>query len=202
MLAERSDTATVGGTATGRPGHVLKLLYRFCAPHRRTLSLIAILAALSSAADIVAPLIYRTAVNDLAGVFVHRAHEQVAPAYRPQASTAEAHGPGYVAPRNSSQATRSLLMAILALLAVKLFTHSAALAADSLTTRVGSQVEGDLIHLTFGRLLQFPLGFFARRPTGALAKQVNQTNQVVPIIAAVSKDVLPEAFRAASPSWP
>jgi ABC-type multidrug transport system fused ATPase/permease subunit len=182
--------------AEGRPGRVLALLSRLCAPHRRTLLLVALLAALSSVTDVVAPLIYRTAVNDLAGVFVHRANQQVAPAHRPPASTAEPHGRGYVAPRTDAQAVRSLLTAVLALLAVKLVTHAAALAADSRTARVASQVEGDLIQLTFGRLLRFPLAFFARRPSGALAKQVNQTDQVVPIVAGLSKDGLPEAFRA------
>jgi ABC-type multidrug transport system fused ATPase/permease subunit len=197
MPPERAEPSDAGRLERGGLRRVVALLYRFCVPHRRTFVLIALLAALSSMADVAAPLIYRTAVNDLAGVFVHRAHQRVEPTHRPRASTAEPHGPGYVAPRTNTQAIRSLLAAVLALLVVKLVTQSSALAADSLMTRVGSQVEGDLIHATFGRLLRFPLAFFARRPSGALAKQVNQTDQVVPIVAAFSKDVLPEAFRAA-----
>jgi ATP-binding cassette, subfamily B, bacterial len=179
----------------GSPGRVVALLVRLCAPHRKAFLVIAVLAALSSVADVAAPLIYRTAVNDLTGVFVHRAHQQVAPSRAP--STAEAHGQGYVAPRTNAQAVRSLMAAVLALLVVKLITHSSALAADSLTTRISCEVEEDLIQVTFGRLLRFPLAFFARRSSGALAKQVNQTDQVAPIVAAFSKDVLPEAFRAA-----
>ena len=193
-----SQRAIAGGPPRlGRPGRVLALLYRLSVPHRRALLVITLLAALSSVADVAAPLIYRTAVNDLTGVFVHRAHQQVAAAHRPRASTASAHGPGYVAPRTNAQAIHSLLAAVVALLVVKLVTHSAALAADSLMARVGSQVEGDLIHMTFRRLLRFPLAFFARRPSGALAKQVNQTDQVLPIVAAISKDALPDLFRAA-----
>src|SRR5919108_4786128 len=93
---------------------IAALLYRFCAPHRRAFLVIALLAAVSSVADVAAPLIYRTAINDLTGVFVHRAHHEAAPG-RPQALTSEPHRAGRVAPRTAPQAVRSLLTAVGAL---------------------------------------------------------------------------------------
>ena len=48
-------------------------LLRLGAPYRRRFVLIGLLAVLATAAELVEPLIYRTAINDVSGVFVHRA---------------------------------------------------------------------------------------------------------------------------------
>ena len=51
------------------------MLLRLAAPYRAKFVVIALLAALATAAELVEPLIYRTAVNDVSGVFVQRAVE-------------------------------------------------------------------------------------------------------------------------------
>jgi ATP-binding cassette subfamily B protein/subfamily B ATP-binding cassette protein MsbA len=46
------------------------LLLRFALPNRRQFLLVAIFAVLATSTDLVSPLIYREAVNDIAGLFV------------------------------------------------------------------------------------------------------------------------------------
>jgi ABC-type multidrug transport system fused ATPase/permease subunit len=170
-------------------------LLRLCRPHRGAFILIGILAALGSVAAVVAPLVYRTAVNDISGFFVHQTYEEFRDETDPPTVTTEAHEKGRVAPRNSQQVIRSLLTAVMLLLAVRVLSQVCALAADGITARVSSEVEGSLVTETFEKLLRFPLAFFAGRSSAALSKKVNQVDEVAPIVAAVAKDFLPEAFR-------
>jgi ATP-binding cassette subfamily B protein len=170
-------------------------LLRLCRPHHRAFVLIGLLAAAGSVATVAAPLVYRTAVNDLSGLFVHQTYEEFRDESEPPTVTTEAHGPGRVAPREPRQVLRSLLVAVGLLLAVRVAAQLCALAADGVTARVASVVEDNLIAEVFERLLRLPLGFFAGRSSAALSKRVNQVDEVAPIVAAVAKDFLPEAFR-------
>src|SRR5512140_2597475 len=170
-------------------------LLRLCRPHLRAFVLIGLLAAAGSVATVAAPLVYRTAVNDLSGLFVHQTYEEFRDESEPPTVTTEAHGPGRVAPREPRQVLRSLLVAVGLLLAVRVAAQLCALAADGVTARVASVVEDNLVSEAFEKLLRFPLGFFAGRSSAALSKRVNQVDEVAPIVAAVAKDFLPEAFR-------
>ena len=174
---------------------VARLVVRLCRPYRKAFLAIFVLAALGTAADIVSPLIYRAAINDLSGLYVHRANEAVRPPTSPRIPTTAPHGRGRVAPRAPGQVVASLMWAVLFLFVIDVGSHFFRLAADGVTVRVGSQVESNLIETTFRRLLRFPLAFFGTRSSGALAKQVNQTDEVEPIVAAFTKDILPEVFR-------
>src|SRR5512137_512552 len=49
---------------------VWRALVRLAAPYGRQLIVVACLALLATAADLVGPLIYRAAVNDIAGLYV------------------------------------------------------------------------------------------------------------------------------------
>ena len=51
-------------------------LAQLAAPYRRQFVVVALMAGLATAAELVEPLIYRTAVNDVLGVFAQRATEQ------------------------------------------------------------------------------------------------------------------------------
>lgn len=58
---------------------IAKKLWRFAQlaePYRKKFMLIGLLAALATASELVEPLIYRAAINDVSGVFVHRAAEE------------------------------------------------------------------------------------------------------------------------------
>jgi len=189
------------------------MLLRLAAPYRGKFVVIALLAALATAAELVEPIIYRTAVNDVSGVFVQRAVERARTADSEVDSTThqsaqgnrhpqlpvrrihEAHQRNYVAPRTVAQMFSTLLWAVVLLFLTSLSARFLALAADTLCTTVANHIESDLIRTTFGHVLKLPLGFFSQRASGALVKQVDQSDQVAPVITAFSKDIAPEVFR-------
>ena len=53
-----------------------KVLLQLARPYRKRFILIALLALLGTGADLLQPLIYRTAINDVAGMFVDRVEEK------------------------------------------------------------------------------------------------------------------------------
>jgi len=219
-------------------------------------ALVTILAALGAAANLCEPLIYRVAVNDIAGVFVGRAAtadeetgaivlghvpaaakpvpapakpapapppgKAASPAGKPapqtkvQSSakvapqsakhhpktrhrkvkhTREPHRRGHVAPRTPHQMFVTLLWAVGLLFVTGLAAQLLDVLADNVAETAASRIEEDFITSTYARVLQLRLGFFARRATGALAKQIDQSDEVAPIVTAFAKDILPEAFR-------
>ena len=227
-------------------------------PYRRQFLIVAAFALLATAADLLAPLIYREAVNDIAGLFVGAAPtpgvdallEMVtpddpeslpepdkadtvpapaagaaAPAAAPASSAAPgtakkrttnavaqagtkgaakdaakgavqappkaAHARGRVAPRTAAQAFTTLMWAVGLLLAINIFSHFCALVADQRTVRLASRIESDFIHRTFAHVLRLPLRFFAERASGTLAKQIDQSDEIAPIVTAFAKDIAP-----------
>src|ERR1035438_5791720 len=56
-----------------------KVLLQLARPYRKRFILIAFLALLGVGADLLQPLIYRTAINDVAGLFVDRVVEKAGP---------------------------------------------------------------------------------------------------------------------------
>src|SRR5438093_348425 len=189
------------------------LLWRLAAPYRGRFVVIALLAALATGAELGEPLIYRIAVNDVSGVLVRRAAEQALARPHPHAGPSrhsapdaprlprrvhhprEAHRPHYVAPRTVTQMFATLLWVVALLFLTSVSARFLALAADNLSTAVANRIEADLIRATFGHVLRLPLGFFSQRASGALVKQVDQSDQVAPVITAFSKDIAPEVFR-------
>lgn len=189
-------------------------LAQLAAPYRKKFLLIGLLAALATAAELVEPLIYRAAINDVSGVFVHRATEEQhrsqlnensppqhttqrthQPPHKTHVVAPEAHRRHYVAPRTVTQMFTTLLWAVGLLFFINLSARFFALAADNVCTAVANRIETDLIRSTFGHVLHLPLSFFSRRASGALVKQVDQSDQITPIISAFSKDIAPEVFR-------
>ena len=189
------------------------------------LAVVVVFAGLSAAAGLIEPLIYRTVVNDIAGVFVGRAAE-VPDLYRslfeeeadvpakPPAHEAPAHvgktekqhglhtrhasraphRAGRVAPRSAKQMFESVLWAVGLLFLAGLSSQLFEVLADNKAAAVANRIEEDFINQTFRHVLQLRLRFFGAHATGALAKQIDQSDQVAPVIMAFAKDVLPEAF--------
>ena len=60
-----------------------KVLLQLARPYRKRFLLIALLALLGTGADLLQPLIYRTAINDVAGLFVDRVEEKAGPPVAP-----------------------------------------------------------------------------------------------------------------------
>jgi ABC-type multidrug transport system fused ATPase/permease subunit len=192
-------------------------LLRLARPYRRQFALIAALALLTTAADLIEPLIYRFAVNDIAGLFVEggeiasarKSHRLATPPTavddptvsstpvplaEPSPSPAR-HGRHALAPRSIDQTLKTLLWAVTFLLFVRVAGHGLQLAANQRTAVLGSRIESDVIQSTFRHVLRLPLAFFSRRSSGALAKQINQLDQVSPIVSAAAHEVAPELLR-------
>jgi len=167
------------------------------------------LALLATGADLLQPLVYRIAINDVAGMFVDRPSEVLptdadpVPRLRQKrrmnadrlGRTQLPHADGYLAPRTREQTLSTLLWAVGLLFLTGVAGHLLSLAADYQSTAVSCQIEANLIRATFGHVLQLPLSFFNKRASGGLAKRIDQSDQVAPIVSAFSQQIAPEGLR-------
>jgi ATP-binding cassette subfamily B protein len=194
------------------PAGVSHALLELARPHWKRFLIIAGLALLATGADLLQPLIYRTAINDVAGLFVERPVVQAPAAsskgvdvtalHRRQDTELEQsgrtrlpHRSNALAPRTRRQAVSTLFWAVGLLFVIGVSGYWLSLAADYQSTIAASQIEARLIQSTFGHVLRLPLSFFTRRPSGGLAKRIDQSDQVAPIVTAFSQQIVPEALR-------
>lgn len=196
---------------------MLRAVWRLARPHKRQLALIVLLTLLATAVDLVEPLIYRVAVNDIAGLFVEggdiavqnkaaqiaaeQAEEgddgeeaQAEPAPAP-VQQKQPHQRGQVAPRTTDQTLHTLLWAVALWLALNIVSHLFHLFADQRTAEMASRIEQGVIVDTFTHALRLPLSFFSKRSSGGLTKQIDQLDQVAPIVSAFAQQLLPEVLR-------
>lgn len=201
MAPETPDAAAVRRWfATAGP------IWRLSRPYRGRLALVGLFAALSTAAELVEPLIYRVAVNDVAGVFVHRAEkdegvEDLAAVAAPLPVAGHEHArhlphhPGFVAPRTAEEMFQTLLWAVLLLFLTALAAQLFEMLADNVAETAANRIEEDFIRSTFRHVLRLRLSFFGDRASGAVAQQIDQSDQVAPVVTSFAKEILPEAFR-------
>ena len=188
------------------------VLLQLAWPYRKRFLLIALLALFATGADLLQPLIYRIAINDVAGLFVDRSGGGATPAVVPDDTglpippdrqqqlerlqkTQQPHRSDYVAPRTRRQTLSTLLWAVALLFVISVAGYFLSLAADLHSAAVATHIEGNLIQATFGHVLQLPLSFFKRRASGGLAKRIDQSDQVAPIISALARQIAPDALR-------
>ena len=62
-------------------------------------------------------------------------------------------------------------------------------------TAVANRIEENPILTAFGHVLRLPLRFLASAQAARLTKQIDQSDQVAPIVLAFAKDIAPEAMR-------
>jgi ATP-binding cassette subfamily B protein len=179
-----------------------RTIARLALPYRRQLLFVLMLAGLSTVADLIEPLIYRIAINDIAGIFIERTEQKaVPPAARPAAArqrakaTPEPHQRGRVAPRTPDQTLTTLTWAVALLFAVNICGYFFWLLSDNMSVRLASRIEQSFIQKVFAHVLRLPLSFFGQRASGALAKQIDQSDQVAPIVNAFAQQIAPEAIR-------
>ena len=188
------------------------MLLELARPFRNRFVLIALLALFGTGAGLLQPLIYRTAINDVAGLFVDRAAEKAGPPAAPTAvepdpvrdermerleKTQLPHRPDYVAPRTRRQALTTLLWSVALLFAISVVGYFLSLAADLKSTAVACSIEANLIQATFGHVLRLPLAFFDRSASGGLARRIDQSDQVAPIVTALARQIAPELLSIA-----
>lgn len=191
-------------TDISAPRRRLALLLKFARPYRWQFVLVAIFALLATGTDLLAPVIYREAINDIAGLFVGEpgttgADQLLAEEDEPLAlvkpEKPQPHQRGHVAARTAEQAVHTLLEAVGLLLVINVVSHLCSLIADQRTVRLASRIEADVIQRTFSHVLRLPLRFFSRRASGGIAKQIDQSDEVAPIVSAFAHDIAPEVIR-------
>jgi len=186
---------------------------------------VVIMGLLSTGASLVEPLIYREAVNDVAGLFVKQAKDDarqelgldvdgpgnnfiekgIADAekgadaisneiahIKAKKAIKEPHTTTHVAPRTPNQALETLLWAVAILFFINLLGYIFWLIANNMNVKLSCYIEQRFIQSTFSHVLQLPLAFFSKRSSAAIAKQIDQSEEVTAIVNAFSQEILPE----------
>jgi len=161
-------------------------LWELAREHKRHVILVVVLSFLSTAADLANPLIYREAINDVAGLFVQA----------PVAGATQAPAkPGDIPSRTQEQTLRTLIIAVSLLFVTSVGGYYFSQRSDYYGALVASRVESDLIVGTFAHVLRLPLSYFSHRSSAALSKRIDQSDEVAPIVHAFSQQIAPEAIR-------
>ncbi|GGA87159.1 ABC transporter ATP-binding protein [Puia dinghuensis] len=215
---------------------VWRNVYRLILPYRKKFLWVVTLGLLSTGVGLVEPLIYREAINDVAGLFVRQARENArkdlgvdadeeenirsmirnevpdstqaatdsasisgtphSPAAvvpkTPAGTSPTAHSRGHVAARSPKQALNTLLWAVAWLFVINLIGTLLWRLGENTNTRLSCLIEQRFIQGTFAHVLRLPLSFFSRRSTAAIAKQIDQSEEVTGIVNGFSQQILPE----------
>jgi ATP-binding cassette, subfamily B, bacterial len=107
--------------------------------YKRQFVIIAVFAFLATGADLLQPLIYKRAINDVAGLFVG------------DTATATAVG---VPARSANQTLATLLVSVILLFAISLTGYFFSLRSRLYGARVASRMEASFIVNTFGHVLR------------------------------------------------
>ena len=170
------------------PRRFFRVLWALAQGYKAKLLGILLLAFLATGADLLQPLIYRQAINDVAGLFV-------TPLEDATPGSPEPHSAGVVAARTPEQTFRTLLQSVALMFLISITGYWFTLRSDYLGSFVASRMEGKLILDTFAHVLRLPLDFFTRRASAGLAKRIDQADQLSPIVHAFSQQLAPEALR-------
>ena len=183
--------------------------------NKKGLALVVFISLLSTGANLVEPLVYREAINDISGLFVQRVKDETG---RTKADTAnwandstafdntvpgegnpletiihkEKHRKNYVAPRTPAQAINTLLWAVSLIFFINVVGYLFSWMGENLNLKFACHIEQTFIQRTFTHVLKMPLPFFSKRSSAALSKQINQSEEVSSIVNGVSQQILPE----------
>lgn len=241
---------------------VWKKITQLIVPHKKRFLWVVTLGLLSTGASLIEPLIYREAINDVAGLFVKQARENAqkdlgldpgeeedissmieketagndtasslpsapillpsAPTHLPSAPTVskdssqrvkaavrkkhtgpqkknkkaakptEPHTQTHVAARTPSEALNTLLWAVFWLFMINLVGTLFWRIGENTNTRLSCLIEQRFIQGTFAHVLNLPLSFFSKRSSAAIAKQIDQSEEVTGIVNGFSQQILPE----------
>jgi ATP-binding cassette, subfamily B, bacterial len=165
-------------------------------PFKKQFLWVVLLSLLGTATSLIEPLIYREAINDVAGVFVGQARDSARKesglAKEPHRKTKEPHHKGKVASRTPQQALDTLLWAVVWLFVINLVSTLLWRIGENKNVKFSCGIEQRFILSTFRHVLNLPLGFFVRRPAAAIAKRIDQSEEVSAVVNGFSQQILPE----------
>ncbi len=190
---------------------VWKSIIQLIIPQWRKFILIVFIGLLATGANLIEPLIYREAINDVAGLFIQKAKDETRQKYDTSADTTQVtdddseidfivnkiipkkpHTRHEVAGRTPEQAIQTLLIAVVLLFFVNLLGQLFLLLGENMNVKLSCSIEQGFIRNTFGHVLRLPLGFFSKRSSAGLAKQINQSEEVSGVVNGLSQEILPE----------
>ena len=187
---------------------LLRSLHPLTAGRRWEMVRIGILVSLGTVAALVEPWIYSTIVDDIAGTWV--ADEPLQLPDRLLGNLGQLgvqvyeslgrilHFPiavgGELNQRTLPETLATIIAGAVLMVVIRLIAEYCALAGDNRAQRFGASIEQRYIMRAFDHVLKLPLSFFTRRASGKIAKQVNQEEQVSPLVTAAAKDLWPDLF--------
>jgi ABC-type multidrug transport system fused ATPase/permease subunit len=188
-------------------------LYRLVQPYRKKLLWVFLISLLSTGVALLEPLIYREAVNDIAGLFVQKARNEVKEELGMEPETREhkessvlsrgkhktrrvkePHRKDHVAPRTTNEALNTLLWSVVLLLSINIAGLIFWRIGENMNVRLSAHIEKRFIAQTFAHVLKLPLTFFSKRSSAALHKQIDQSEEVSGTVSFFTKDIFPEAI--------
>ncbi|MSV32324.1 MAG: ABC transporter ATP-binding protein [Bryobacterales bacterium] len=157
---------------------VIQTLLSLAKNHKREFAIVSLFALLATAADLLQPLVYRRAINDVAGLFVEpSAIQQLIPA------------------RTPDETLKTLIESVALLFLISTTGYFSSLRSDYFGAKVASLMEANLIVTTFGHVLRLPTSYFARQASAGIARRIDQSDQLAPVVHAFSQQIAPEAIR-------
>lgn len=161
---------------------IFRVLFTLAKEYKRQIIIVSLFSFLYTGLDLMQPLVYRSAINAVAGMFV----TQVPAAASRMAS---------VAAQTPQQTLRTLLIAVLLLFLIAVTSYYFYQRATYYGSLVASHMESKLIVDTFGHVLRLPIRFFDHQASAGLARRIDQCDQLSPVVHAVSQQIAPEAIR-------
>jgi ABC-type multidrug transport system fused ATPase/permease subunit len=182
MTSTGEEHAVVGDEKSPFDRRVFRALFDIAKQYKRQFIVVSLFSFVYTGLDLLQPLVYRQAINAVAGMFV----SQVPAAASRLAS---------VAAQTPEQTLRTLLVSVVLLFFIAVSSYYFYQRATYYGARVASYMESRLIVQTFGHVLRLPLSFFNHQASAGLARRIDQCDQVAPVVHAVSQQIAPEAVR-------
>jgi ABC-type multidrug transport system fused ATPase/permease subunit len=158
-----------------------RALFELAKQYKRQFIVVSLFSFLYTGLDLLQPLIYRQAINAVAGLFV--------------SEDTDAARLAKLAAQTPEQALRTLLTSVVLLFVIAVTSYYFYQRANYYGAQVASYMESKLIVGTFGHVLRLPLKFFNHQASAGLARRIDQCDQVAPVVHAVSQQIAPEAVR-------
>jgi ABC-type multidrug transport system fused ATPase/permease subunit len=104
------------------------------------------------------------------------------------------HSATHVSERTTGEAARTLIWVVAVLFIVNVLSYILWLIGENINVRLNSKIEQRFIQGAFAHVLRLPLEFFGKRSPAAIAKQIDQSEEVSGIMDAISQKILPETI--------